>query len=131
MKKLDGIKRIIETFELLPYLTIRAKKIRVGPYRIVENNNQWMMLGAGRRELFCTRMGAMGYARAILMNKTYTALKIRNLDESVGSARTQMELIANAVSDQNDPVIAKRQQAEQRHRENMQALAYTVLNILD
>lgn len=131
MKKLDGVKRIIESFELLPYRTINAKKIRVGPYRIVEHNNQWLMLGVGRRETFCTRMGAMGYARAILMNKTYTALKIRNLDEDVGSSRTQMEQIAHAVSDHNDPVIAKQQQAEQKHREHMQALAYTVLNILD
>ena len=131
MKRLDGVKRIIESFELLPYRTAKAKNIRVGPYRIEEIQERWVMRGLGRRELFNTRMGAMGYARALLMNKAYTAMEIKRMDEDAGCAKTQVDMLANAVTDSDDPVVAKKQQAERKHREHMHVLAYTVLNILD
>ena len=132
MKKLDGVKRIIEQFDLLPYREQSARYVRVGPYKIIyEHPGIWKMLGKGLEETFSTRMGAMGYARCLQMNDNYNANQIKRLDEQAGSLETHMKSIANAVDDENDPLAAKQQQAAQRHREHMQSLARLVLNVLD
>jgi hypothetical protein len=132
MKKLDTVKRIIEQFYLLPYREQSARYVRVGPYKIIyQHPGTWTMLGKGIVETFSTRMGAMGYARCLQMNDNYNANQIKQLDEQAGSLETHMKSIANAVDDDNDPLAAKQQQAEQRHREHMQSLARLVLNVLD
>ena len=89
------------------------------------------MIGQGLSESFSTRMGAMGYARCLQMNDIVTANQIKRLDEQAGSLETHMKSIAKAVDDHDDPLAAKQQQAEQRHREHMQSLARLVLNVLD
>jgi len=132
MKKLDGVKRIIEQFDLLPYREQSARYVRVGPYKISHRQSgNWIMTGKGVVENFSTRMGAMGYARCLQMNDNYTANQIKQLDEQAGSLDNHMKSIAKAVDDNDDPLVAKQQQAEQRHREHMQSLARLVLNVLD
>jgi hypothetical protein len=132
MKKLDAVKRIIEQFDLLPYREQSARYVRVGPYKIsYQRSGNWTMTGKDLVETFSTRMGAMGYARCLQMNDNYTANQIKRLDEQAGSLETHMKSIAKAVDDNNDPLVAKQQQAEQRHREHMQSLARLVLNVLD
>lgn len=132
MKKLDGVKRIIEQFALLPYKENTAGFVRVGSYQIKHvDQHTWSLKGLNLKEYFSTRMAAMGYARCLQTDNMLMANQIKRLDEQVGASRTHLKSIANAVDDNNDPIVAKKQEAEIRHREHMQSLAKLLLGILD
>lgn len=132
MTKLDGVKRIIEQFDLLPYRESTAEFVRVGQYQIKHIDRYvWSLKGSNIKEYFSTRMAAMGYARCLQMDNMPVANQIKRLDEQVGASRTHLQSITNAVDDSNDPILAKKQQAESKHRESMQSLATLLLNILD
>lgn len=132
MKKLDGVKRIIEQFDLIPYKESTADFVRVGPYQIKHvDQHTWSLKGTNLKEYFSTRMAAMGYARCLQADNMPMANQIKRLDEQVGASRTHLKSIANAVDDNNDPIVAKKQEAEIRHREHMQSLAKLLLGILD
>lgn len=119
-------------FDDLPYKIDSSSLLNFGPYEIKQQDkNTWVLINGDQRDYFSTRMGAIGFARAQLRDKPYTALQIKSLDIEAGASRNHAQSLSNAISNQQDPVIAKKQEADTKHRTNMQALASMVLNILD
>ena len=132
MKKLDSVRRIIDEFDVLPYRESTAEFVRVGGYKIKPiSKGVWSLKGSNTKEYFSTRMAAIGYARCLQMKNDGVANQIRRLDEQVGASRTQLQSIAKAVDNNDDPILAKKQEAEIRHKENMQSLAKLLLELLD
>lgn len=128
--KPNDLQDILARLQMLDYQEDLAKFVRVGPYRIHQTSDlSWELTGDDSAHIFGTRMAAMGYAKCLLDNDITTAARIVELDEQAGATRSHVESIKQAAKN-NDQIGAKEQQAEQRHRANMQLLAQTVLDLI-
>lgn len=128
--KRDDLQQILDRLDLLDYQEETAEFVRVGPYRIHQKTDfSWELIGDSSDHVFSTRMAALGYAKCLLDNDMVTAARISELDEKAGATRSQMESIKRAAKS-NDQIGAKEQQAQDRHRESMQLLARTVLDLI-
>lgn len=126
----DELAEIINRLDILEYLEDTADYIRVGPYRINKKTDMsWELVGGEQARIFSTRMGALGFAKCLLSQDAVTGQKIIELDEQAGATRSHVESIRRAQRT-NDQIGAKVQEAQIRHRENIDLLVRTVLDLV-
>lgn len=129
MDKLDSLQKIIDQLDIMTYVAESASFLKLGDYEIFQEGKLWTLLGNNVDKQFNTRMAAIGYSKCWSSADYQTAANIEKLDKEVGGSFMQVESISNAVK--NNPQISpKLQQAEIKHKENMQELANLVLHIL-
>lgn len=129
MDKLDSLQKIIDQLDVISYIAESATVFRIGDFDIVQEDSIWRLFGKNINKIFNTRMAAIGYARCCENNNQICMMQIEKLDQEIGGSFVQLESISNA-SKTNSQISPKVQQAEIKHRENMQELADLILHVL-
>jgi len=126
----EDLEDILRRLEVVSYAAETAEYIAVGPYRVQRKTDMsWELIGDVSARIFSTRMAALGYAKCLISKDEETAQRIRELDEEAGATLSQVECIRRA-SRNNDHILAKEQEAQLRHQENMQRLTRVVLDLI-